>query len=234
MAKKELGPDLSKLPDVIIVNPTKATTKKKGRQPDWQTRKSKPKVPGKVSGNRTHYSDQLKMEVVCSYAVCGNARRVAEIHGIPEGTVRAWKTTEWWNEVTARIRQEEDEELDTKLTKLLNKAVEGVNDRLEEGDWLYDAKKGELLRKPINAKDLAIITAITVDKRELLRGKPTSRVEKVGENDRLERLQQQFRNFTAAKEITQEVEVIEEEVLEEIEENVIEQETINELFGYPE
>jgi hypothetical protein len=145
------------------------------------------------------------MEVVCCFAVCGNSKQAAEITKVPEATIRTWKQTEWWNEIVSRIHAEEDEELDTKLTKLLNKAVEHVNDRLDSGDWVYNAKLDKLIRKPINAKDAAIVTAITIDKRQLLRGQPTSRVEKVSSNERLKSLAEQFKAFSKARDITNEV-----------------------------
>lgn len=168
-------------------------------------------VPG---GKRVRYSDAEKMNAACAFAVTGNSRRVAELTGILEGTIRNWKTQEWWNEIQMRIVQEQDEELDVKLTKLVDKAVGEVNDRLENGDYVYNPKMDKLIRKPVNAKDLAIVTAITIDKRQLLRGQPTSRVEKVSQDERLLRLGEQFKQFTLAKEVVQELP--EEEEVEEI------------------
>lgn len=190
------------IPEKIFVS-EKNLKKKVGRKETWERRKKQAIQDGKVKGNRLHYSDKKKMDVACSYAVCGNSRRVSELHDVPEGTIRAWKQTEWWNEIMSRIIQEQDEELGSKLTNLIDKAVDQVNDRLDNGDWIYNPKSDKLVRKPINAKDLAIVTAITVDKRQLLRGQPTSRVEKVSQDERLTRLQKQFQLFVSAKEVVQ-------------------------------
>ena len=160
-------------------------------------------VQQRVAGRRETYTEKQKMEAVCSFAVCGNSRRVAEITKIPEATIRAWKQTEWWYETTQRIIQEENEELDVKLTKLINKAVENVNDRLDNGDLIYDTKRGELVQRPMSGKDTAIVAAITLDKRQLLRGQPTSRVETVSQDQRLLRLAEQFQAFSKAKEVVQ-------------------------------
>jgi hypothetical protein len=167
--------------------------------------------------NKRHgwYSDAKKMEAACTYAVTGNARRVSELIKVPEGTIRAWKTTEWWHEVMSRIQQDQNDELDTKITKNIDKAVEAVQDRLEHGDYVYNAKTNELVRKPVNAKDLSIVAAVMVDKRQLLRGQPTSRVEKVSENEKLTRLAAEFKKFAQAKEIVSIAETIEEEQYEE-------------------
>jgi hypothetical protein len=167
--------------------------------------------------NKRHgwYSDAKKMEAACTYAVTGNARRVSELIKVPEGTIRAWKTTEWWHEVMSRIQQEQNEELDSKLTKLVDKAVDHINDRLDHGDYVYNAKEDKLIRKPVGAKDLSIVAAVTVDKRQLLRGQPTSRVEKVSENEKLTRLAAEFKKFAQAKEVHSIAEAIEEEQYEE-------------------
>jgi hypothetical protein len=139
--------------------------------------------------------------VACAYAVSGNSRRVSELTGVKEGTIRAWKTTQWWQEVQSRIRQEHADELDSKLTKLVDKAVDQINDRLDNGDYIYNVKADKLVRKPLGARDMATITATALDKRQLLRGEPTSRTEKVSENEKLVRLAEEFKKFAQAKEI---------------------------------
>lgn len=171
------------------------------------------------------YSHAKKMQVACAFAVTGNARRTAEICKIPEGTIRAWKTTEWWHEIQDRIKQEQNEELDSKLTKAIDKAMDQINDRLDNGDWIYDSKRGEFLRKPTNLKDIAFVTTLAIDKRQLLRGEPTSRVARVSQNEHLMKLAEQFENFTKAVEINSVAEEIEEELLEE---EVIETEEVEE------
>lgn len=194
---------LDSLPETIKVG--KELLVNKGGRPETATarRKNSTIVKGRVKGKQTYYSDKEKLKVVCTYAVSGNSRRTAEITKISEATIRSWKQTEWWNEIMSRIITEQDEELGVKLTALIDKAVEGVNERLDNGDWVYNAKLDKLVRKPINAKDLAVVTAITVDKRQLLRGQPTSRVEKVSVDERLKKLGQQFEMFAKAKEVVQ-------------------------------
>jgi len=214
--------DISSLPETILVSKKNLEKTKKITTEEYRLRHD-PRY-------RNRYSDTKKMEVVCCFAVCGNSKQASEITKVPEATIRTWKQTEWWYEILSRIQAEEDEELDTKLTKLLNKAVAHVNDRLDEGDWVYNAKLDKLIRKPINAKDAAIVTAITIDKRQLLRGQPTSRVEKVSQSERLTKLAEQFAKFSLAKEVSSTAELveIEEEVVSEEE---VEEVTINELFS---
>jgi hypothetical protein len=174
------------------------------------------KGQNRIAGKRNHFSEQKKLEVACAFAVTGNSRRTSELTDVPEGTIRSWKSTEWWHEIQSRILMEQDEELDVKLTKLVDKAVESVNDRLDHGDYVYNAKDDKLVRKPVGARDLAIITAITVDKRQLLRGQPTARVEKVSTDERLKKLSDHFKQFSLARDITNESTIEEEIPIEEI------------------
>lgn len=218
------------LPESIKVDST-LLKGKPGRKTDIQRRRLSTPVKGKVAGKRNHFTDKEKLNAVCVFAVAGNSRRVAELTGIPEGTIRSWKATAWWNETMNRIITEQDEELGSKLTKLVNKAVDEVNDRLENGNYVYNPKMDKLIRKPVDAKELAIVTAISIDKRQLLRGLPTSRTENVSQTERLKGLSEQFKKFVTAKEV-QQVEEEEVEVIE-VEEEGYEEEplTINEMFS---
>lgn len=225
---------IESLPEVIKVSST-VLKKKVGRKTDIERRRHSTPVMGRVKGKRDHYTEKEKLNAVCVFAVAGNSRRVAEITSIPESTIRVWKTTEWWNEAMGRIITEQDEELGSKLTKLVDKAVDAVNDRLENGNYVYNTKLDKLIRKPVDAKELAIVTAISIDKRQLLRGQPTSRTEHISQDERLKKLSDQFRNFANAKEVVQEsiVEQIENEDLIEDEEFYDEETplTVNELFS---
>lgn len=224
------------LPDKIKVGES-VLQKKAGRPTTIQQRRANSEpVRGRKAGRRDHYSEKEKLNAVCVFAVAGNSRRVAEITKIPEATIRAWKSTEWWADAMSRIITEQDEELNSKLTKLVDKAVDEVNDRLENGNYIYNPKLDKLVRKPVDAKELAIVTAISIDKRQLLRGQPTSRTETISQDERLKKLSAQFKSFAQAKEVVQ---VQEEEVeIEEIEEVWEEEEypeeneplTVNELF----
>lgn len=199
------------IPETIKIPEGAFTQKKVGRPTTAAARRKHyeaNKAAGKAVGNKNHYTDKEKMEAACAFAVTGNSRRTAELVNVPEGTIRSWKTTEWWNEIQSRILKEQDEELDTKLTKLIDKAVDEVNDRLGEGDYVYNPKLDKLIRKPVGAKDLAITSAVLVDKRQLLRGQPTARLEKVSQDERLLKLQEEFKRFASSKTIEQPVEVL--------------------------
>ena len=193
---------IANLPESIPVN--LGMLKNKGGKPTTEAmrRKSTP-IKGKVQGNKHFYTEKEKINACCVFAVSGNSRRTAELTKIPEATIRTWKTTIWWQEITVRIYEEQDEGLSSKLTTLVDKAVDAINDRIEHGDYLYNPKMDKLVRKPIGARDLAAVTIMAVDKRQLLRGEPTSRIEKVSTDERMKDLAMQFKKFALAQEIVQ-------------------------------
>lgn len=138
------------------------------------------------------WSDKKKVEVVTSFLILGKSNLVSATTGVPEGTVRVWKTQPWWNEMVMAIQAESDQELDAKLAARIDKALTIVNDRLENGDFLYDPKTGEFIRKPVSLKDAWKVNAEMIDRRWLLRKQPkeTSSQEAVG--DILKNLAQEF------------------------------------------
>lgn len=158
----------------------------------------------KVTGG-TWWSQEKKVQAVTTYLAVGNAPMTEAITGVPRGTIRQWRMQNWWRELEADIRNEEDYELDVKLSKIIDKSLDAVMDRVENGDFLFDSKTGKFVRKPVHMKDaLAAVTQV-FDKRNLLRGKPTSRVEKQNVTDNLAKLAAEFAKFANAKQIEGEV-----------------------------
>lgn len=127
------------------------------------------------------------------------------VTGVPRGTIRQWKLQQWWKDLVEDIRNEEDTELDVKLSKVINKSLDAVTDRIENGDFMFDSKAGKFRRKPIHMRDALQAVTQVYDKRNLLRGKPTSRVEKHSTSDNLANLAAEFAKFAASKTIEGEV-----------------------------
>ena len=86
------------------------------------------------------------------------------------------------------IRYEHQRKLDAKMTTLLEKALTQLEDRLDNGD--VNPKTGE--RIPISGAQIASITGTIYDKRALVRGEPTSRVERTSVDQKLNKLAERF------------------------------------------
>lgn len=125
----------------------------------------------------TNWPMEKKIEVVSQYLVLGNMKMVAAMTGVTHDLIRQWKGQSWWKELEAEIRQTQNIELDTKLSRIVDKSLDAVLDRVENGDFIYDQKSGEIRRKPVNLRDVARVSVDMVSKRELLRGGQDKRQE---------------------------------------------------------
>lgn len=158
-----------------------------------------------------------RVEAATTYAVTGSAPHVAELTGIPEATIRSWRKQEWFQAILKEVWSENNELLNTKLTNSIQKAQDLLDDRLDNGDTKV-LKDGTLVRVPISGKDLSLITAINFDKRQILRGEPTSRSETVGPGEKvvskLEQLAETFKALANKTRKPLEGEVVDAEFVE--------------------
>jgi len=118
------------------------------------------------------YTDKERMEVIAHYAVLGNQTKVSELTNIPQQTISQWSKNEWWQEALSRVRLEKAEELDAMLTNSIHKALDQVQDRIDNGDEIIQS--GQALRRKMTGKDLATTAGILFDKRQISRNLPTS------------------------------------------------------------
>lgn len=121
---------------------------------DSDSRKHVPTVRRRKSGDvRKHWSDSQKVEAVQTYIILGSLKLVAGALKIPFDTLKLWKKSEWWKEIHDELMVQEDLQLSTRLRKIVAKSYDVVEDRLANGDFVYDQKSGEMRRKPVAMRD---------------------------------------------------------------------------------
>ena len=150
-------------------------------------------------GRNRIYPEQKRIEVVVLYACVGDPEQVSKLSSVPVFTIKKWRKEDWFKDLLREIREENNDKIDVQFTEIVEKTLVQVMDRLENGDHVQNYK-GDLQRKPISAKDLGYLLSINLDKRQTLRGEPTTRtevVEKLQEKqvDRLEKLAETFENL---------------------------------------
>jgi len=96
---------------------------------------------------------EKRIEVITKQLALGNMRLVADLTGVSYGLIRIWKTQPWWKEMELEIRNSRKARVDDKLNKIIDKALDTIEDRLDKGDFVYDQKKGEISRKPVSLKE---------------------------------------------------------------------------------
>jgi transposase-like protein len=148
------------------------------------------KPPGK------NWSDKVKAKAVRDYLKYGSYSEVARRNRIPGDTVREWKSKDWWKELTERYREELDVKLSSKIDDVVQKAVDEIHDRLENGEHILDSKTGEVLRIPTKARDMAAITKVLSDRQDILiKRKKVEQRDEGTLRDKLNSLAAQFSSF---------------------------------------
>ena len=162
----------------------------------------------KASDVKAWYSDNQKLEAVKAWLVIGNLAQVAAALNINYETLMTWKRSQWWSEMVTQFRSENSLQLSAKLRKIAEKALDVTLDRLENGDFFYDQKRGELVRKPVNMREAASAAQFMVTAHISLEKNPKDQEEQKQVIDRLEELKRTFERFARPKvEVTDIIEV---------------------------
>lgn len=146
-----------------------------------------------------HWSDAKRIEVVTTYLALGKVPLVAAITGVSEPLIRHWRQQPWWKEMELSIQTESDQELDAKLAKRVDKALDLVLDRLENGDFMYDPKTSQFIRRPVGLKDVNKVMVDMMDKRMLIRKQPKEVQNQEAVADILKNLASEFASMARKK-----------------------------------
>ena len=164
-----------------------------GRYVYVKEKKNKPYEPG-------HWSEKKHLEVITTYLATGNVAETSRLCNIPAVTVRNWMQKDWWEATVREIQSGDGQKQDNKMTKVIDRALEMLMTRIEEGDYQYDQKTGRLVKVPLKARDLERVASGLFDKRQLIRKQPTTLKESdLNQAERLLKLAQQFSEFAGKK-----------------------------------
>jgi hypothetical protein len=154
-------------------------------------------VEKKKAGTKEHWSPRQKREAVAAYLILGNMMFVVASTGIPEDTLRGWKAQQWWKDTEEEIRKGSKLELSGKLSKVISKTVEQLDDRVTNGDFIYEPKTKSFHRKPVDARTASRITVDLIDRAILLDDKvSTDRITDEGLEMRLKKLKEEMIKFS--------------------------------------
>lgn len=145
------------------------------------------------------WKESKRIEAVTTYLALGSVAETSRRLGVPLPTLESWKASDWWKELVQKIQSEEDQQLDAKTSKIIDKALENILDRIENGEDIYDQKTGKIKKMPAKLRDLNIAFNSLLDKRQLLRSKPTKIIEQQSTAHQLQNLAEQFAKFVQKK-----------------------------------
>jgi hypothetical protein len=158
------------------------------------------------------WSEKTRMEVVTAYVVLGKVSLVVATTGVPEDTVRKWKMAPWWKEAEDEVRRSSKLALSGKLQEVVTKTYLQLEDRVANGDYIYDARLHKLVRKPIDAIVANKIIGDMIDRSILLEEKATKeQINEDGIQQRLDKLREEFRSFAKGKLLKDEKDIIDVE-----------------------
>lgn len=143
-----------------------------------------------------HWKQSKKLEAVSTFLATGSNILTSQQTGVPLPTIEMWKNQDWWKDAIEAARSGENDKLDVKLTKAIDKALDAVMDRIENGDYVYDQKTGKVIRSSVKLRDVNASFNTLLDKRQLIRKLPTKITEASNTEAKLKQLAQQFADFT--------------------------------------
>ena len=132
-----------------------------------QTQERNPRRRGTAAAKRP-WSDAQKIEAVTLWLSLGNLNLVGATLRIPEDTIRKWRATTWWKEVAEEIQLQDRIQLSATAKNIVDKSLGVIAERLENGDWIYDQKTGQMRRKPVTMKDALQVADRMLDRKEQL------------------------------------------------------------------
>ena len=145
--------------------------------------------------DKARWSDDQKTEVVKAYIILGSLELAAAAARIPFETCRNWKTTGWWAALVDEYRETEKLVLSTRLKGIVEKSLTIVEDRLENGDFIWDQKAQTLIRKPVLMKDAAKVGVDFMGHQYKLVSTEQRQMEEEGVKEKLEKLARSFEEF---------------------------------------
>jgi transposase-like protein len=144
-------------------------------------------------GANSKWPTDTKIQAAAYYAVMGSMVQVAKHVGVPKATLYHWVKKPWWKKLVRQVRIAKQDELDSKLTGVIMAAADQLKDRVENGNIKVDTESGKQTRVPLSSSELSKDgIGIPFDKRALLRGDPTAKIERVDSTKVLEQLAEQF------------------------------------------
>lgn len=155
---------------------------------------------GRVAkSDNSNWKIEDKQRAVAAYSATGSFLKSSKLIGIPDATIRSWAKQDWWEEELRRADQSETNELKSTYTRIAKRASELLEDRLDNGDEVV-TKAGDIVKKQIPGRELAIIAAVATDKRKQAMEQPHT-VALQSSTERLGQLVEQFIRFSSAKQI---------------------------------
>jgi len=132
-------------------------------------------LPDSALSNNSNYTKQQKIQAVAVFIVVGTIRETARLCVMPYETLVGWVKSDWWADCITQTHAINKHIINARTTNIINKAFDNVEERLNNGEYAtYDSQTGDVIMKPVSAKDCATIAGIMFDKQRINNSLATS------------------------------------------------------------
>lgn len=111
---------------------------------------------------------QKRDKFVAEYVRTGDRKQAVQIAGVTLATGTNWLAQKWFKDRVHDVRKSMDKQMEGRITSILDKTFQQLNDRLDNGDPKI-LKDGTIIRTPMAAQTLTVLAGIMFDKRAILR-----------------------------------------------------------------
>ena len=169
-------------------------------------------LPTAAKDENGNWTWDSKVAFVQRMLVHGNIRKASEELGIPLVTFHSWKNSEWFPQLVSEVKLQQKLETSNKLNQVVDRALEIVMDRMENGDYVLNNKTGEIVRKPVQLKDASKVAHEILGKKLILDKQQTDEnIQTDTVSDTLKKLASEFAKFNKniSKQNAQTIEFVE-------------------------
>lgn len=151
---------------------------------------------GPVKNNKS-WPESMRRKAVKTWLQNGSVVLTAKILNIPFDTMESWRyRSSWWKDYVRQYREEADAGMAAKIEKLLEKSVNELEDRVNNGDEVFDSKTGETKRVKMKARDLNNTIKVISDRHDVLTDRAAKETESTEQiNEKLSKLADAFTRF---------------------------------------
>lgn len=127
------------------------------------------------------------MEAVHIFSQVGTLAETSRRTGLTIHQLTKMSREDWWKRELAGIQREQTAMENVRLSKLYGQTLDQIEERLEEGDQIYNRMTGETETVPVSVDGLVKIGKMLFEHRQLVREAPTQIISEKG-SDKLEKL----------------------------------------------
>jgi len=126
------------------------------------------------------YTPDQKREMVYAFCSSGSLKKASDICKVPYSDIKKFRQeAPWFPELVKEYKKERQDELDARMSEIIEAGIGNILDRIHNGDTIMNHKTGKFEKRPLSALDMTRVVSILFDKRAMMRGDPTTRSEKV-------------------------------------------------------